>query len=515
MAEHLSFAQQYETYPGKILGNYRVEQLVEQLETGPIFLARQANPPGKLSYRLRFLALPAGLTPEERLLYLGHFQHEASQLAELHYPDLLPLSDYGIFEGAPYLVSPDHSSPFLQQVVATSGPVEARLLGRYLDGIAAALTYLHQQGMFHLNLNPRNVFLRQDSQPFLTETGLTRLLAPQLPATGKQPASELENGAPMLRDQRGKVLYGLSLASAPAPEMLLGQPPDASTDVYSLGALLYYLLTGHRVLRARTLAEVASQHLTASIPSLHTWRRDLPPELDRLLSSALDKTAARRPRNPGALANAYTGIIAPEQAGRKVFATPAELPMLPAAAPHPASIPQPRPVDRPFPRRRALVLLAAGGGIALVAGTSIWLVKLNSRAAAPAASSSNASPSQTGSGPQSTKTNASAPGQSGNVVAKTADVPLNSAKTFPIANSNNPGILIHLQNNRFVAFNTTCTHAGCAVAYNQQSRQLECPCHGATFDPSRNAAVTGGPAPSPLTAIPIAVNSDGTITTQK
>lgn len=519
MAEHLFFAKQYETYIGKTLGAYHLDRLAEQLETGPIFVARQAHLQVNRYYRLRFLALPTGLTPEERLLYLGHFQRQASQLASLQHATLLPLSDYGIFEGTPYLVAPDVSSRTLQDIVANSGPLEARLVGRYLDEIATVLEYVHQQGVFHLNLNARTILVGRDGQPLLAETGLVHLLAPQIQmgsSAATQPEVALENGSSVLRDRRGKILYGLGMASAPAPELLLGQPLDASADVYALAALLYFMLTGHRIMRGRTLAEMADQHLNAPVPSLGAWRKDLPAELDHLLGSALAKSSTNRLRSPGTLANAYAGIVAPGQPERKAFALPIASPAFAHSVPHAYSHDAPASTTRDsvLSRRRALTLLAAGGGVAAAAGMAVWAVGHNSGPATSVASSgdnpASTKSATTGTGSQST---GSTSGHSGKVVAQTSDVPVNSAKTFPIANSDNPGVLIHLQNDRFVAFNSTCTHAGCAVAYNQQSHLLECPCHSASFDPAKNASVVTGPASSPLAAIAVTVNQDGTITT--
>ena len=98
------------------------------------------------------------------------------------------------------------------------------------------------------------------------------------------------------------------------------------------------------------------------------------------------------------------------------------------------------------------------------------------------------------------------------VIAQISSVPVNSSTTFTLASNNDPGILVHLNNGQFVAFDATCTHAGCPVDYDPSSQQLVCPCHGAAFDPSKAAAVINGPAQTPLTSVQIKVNqSAGTV----
>lgn len=153
-------------------------------------------------------------------------------------------------------------------------------------------------------------------------------------------------------------------------------------------------------------------------------------------------------------------------------------------------------------RREFLKGAAVGGGIMLVAA---WLWNLtHSGAPATADTSSAATSGATSNGPGATGSN---------VIAQVANVPENSAATFTIPSTGDPGVLTHLSNGNFVAFDAVCTHAGCTVQYDSSSKLLLCPCHGAAFDPAQGAAVVQGPAPTPLTAVPISVNqSTGAIT---
>jgi thiosulfate dehydrogenase [quinone] large subunit len=100
-------------------------------------------------------------------------------------------------------------------------------------------------------------------------------------------------------------------------------------------------------------------------------------------------------------------------------------------------------------------------------------------------------------------------------IAQVSAVQPNNAVTFTIPSNGDPGVLVRLNNGKFVAFDATCTHAGCPVQYDPSSQHLLCPCHGAEFDPSNAAAVIQGPTNTPLTSVPIRVdNATGAITLQ-
>ncbi len=156
--------------------------------------------------------------------------------------------------------------------------------------------------------------------------------------------------------------------------------------------------------------------------------------------------------------------------------------------------------------RRQFIQGMAAGVIGSLLGMGIWKA-MQPVVKTPAAGSAAGS---TGAVSASDAT-ASTASTSANFIADTSSVPVNSAFAFTVTSSQDPGILVHLSDNKFVAYDAVCTHAGCTVQYDPNQQVIYCPCHGAEFDPANNAQVLGGPAPVPLTSVAISIDSSGAI----
>jgi|GEM_PF-967804 len=521
---------------GTMVGIYRLQQLVTQNTLEATFIARTDT--SDMLYRLRLLRLSSTLTPEARIVLLGHFQQQARELSELlsdqqkmpKHPHLLPLLDYGNAQNPPgflYLVSPHVPMRSLTELLGEKGALDVLTIRSYLDQMASALEYAHQHAVLHRDLTTDAVFIRNDGRIVIADLGVMRILTLSRPA-----------------DQQ-ILLYGQSPNSTPAPEQLLGQPVDTSTDVYALGAIVYRLLCGHRVFSANQRDSIIQQHLHDPVPSLAQWRpitigqRNMTTELDHLIAASMEKDPAQRIQHPAELANRYHQIVAPNDLNRQpiaisgtiaptlagatpvpIAATALKSTRTQSASPHRAGSNTPHSGQINVARRRMLLLFGGGGAIVIVGAVALIVEQMVNNTPPGSVTVTGSQPTQSSAtGSSSTSHTVTAghtvtPGHTGTVIARTADVPLDSAKTFPLPNGGaNPGVLVHLQNGQFVAFDSTCTHdSHCPVAYDSQQKLLVCPCHGAEFDPANHASVVQGPAPTPLTPVQIAVNADGTIT---
>src|SRR5450755_227876 len=151
----------FDRLAGTTLGNYRLERFIGQSKLGPTFLARAA---ATTTYLLRFLEGPMHVSPRDHAIYLEHFQYRASQIAALQHPYILPLLDYGVYRGFPYLVSPHIPLRSLRNRIEKNGALNTFTVGRYLDQIATALEYTHEHAVLHGSLSVNGIFIRLDGQ---------------------------------------------------------------------------------------------------------------------------------------------------------------------------------------------------------------------------------------------------------------------------------------------------------------------------------------------------------------
>ncbi len=527
---------------GTTIAHYHLDHLIDAHPWGPVFLAYDKTNATRPCI-LRFIGEPQLTSLHQKkqkqmqskqLILLGRFQQEANKLAILRHPSLLPVLDYGFFLEHLYLVYPIHSLVSLHSLLQRHSPTDIYTIRHYLEQIVYALTYAHEQAVLHRNLSTQCIYLYQNRHIIISETGLLRLVELLPKDEDLTIQEEIHQG---IKRQQQEFFRGSIEASA--PEQLLGKPIDTYTDMYGLGAVLYHLLTGHAPFEGPTRADVARQHLYAVIPPLSTWRTDLPTELDEVFTRALAKDPLQRYACPADLLQAYRQAIGdhgPFTTGTGSFQTiepidvqdaqkrshidslsskpPAifnneqKLPQITdklasIIAPSMQELPvEERSTRRPWAlsRRRLFALAGVGSTVAVAAIASPEIlpnlipqnqIRHSNTAGIPVQTTALKSPST--------------------VLAHTKDLQKNSAQPFILAQRTNNGLLIHLADDRFVAYDATCTHAGCPVDYNTQTQQLECHCHGAVFDPAHGATVLQGPATQPLPAIAITVQADGTI----
>ncbi len=161
-------------------------------------------------------------------------------------------------------------------------------------------------------------------------------------------------------------------------------------------------------------------------------------------------------------------------------------------------------VDRRTALKAGTAAALTGGGVIGLAGATAGIGRAvggTDHQAAPRASTTPAPvPPASSSAPARSST--SSPAAHGHVVASSTQVPVGQAKSFTDPSSGNAAWLVHPSGSTFVAFDATCTHAGCAVQYDPSNVQFVCPCHGGVYD-ARTGRVVQGPPPAPLQAIPV------------
>jgi serine/threonine-protein kinase len=249
-------------------GRYRVDAVLGEGGMATVYRA--------LDLRLRrdvALKVVKGSFAEEPD-FLTRFEREAVSLAQLRHPNIVQVFDYGKENNVPYLVMAYIAGGSLSHHI--SGAVPWRRAAEWLAPVARALEYAHRRNMLHRDIKPANLLLDANGQFLLSDFGIVKIVGDQ-GSTGSLTATGGWIGTPDYM----------------APEQWLGEPVPQS-DIYSLGIVLYELVTGQRPFQDATPVGMFLKHREAPVIPPRQLRGEVPSEIDALVCKALAKRPEER-----------------------------------------------------------------------------------------------------------------------------------------------------------------------------------------------------------------------------
>jgi eukaryotic-like serine/threonine-protein kinase len=281
-------AEEQDARVGQRVGDYRIVEPIGRGGMGAVYLGERAD--REFEKKVAIKILKRGTDTDE---VLRRFRRERQILAQLAHPNIAHLLDAGTTEdGLPYFAMEYvQGTPITEFCEARNLGVSARL--ELFLKVCAAVQFAHRNLIVHRDIKPGNIFVTEEGEPKLLDFGIAKLLTPD--------AADM---ALTLQD-RQRLTPGYA-----SPEQVRGEPVTTASDVYSLGALLYQLLTAqtpHRfssphpteteMLRVISEGELPAASSVAAQPDM---RRELHGDLDNILASALRKEPERR----------YSGVAA-------------------------------------------------------------------------------------------------------------------------------------------------------------------------------------------------------------
>jgi Tol biopolymer transport system component len=263
---------------GARLGPYEILAPLGAGGMGEVYRARDP----RLAREVAVKVLPPAFSSDPERL--RRFEQEAKAAGSLNHPNILVVYDTGHQAGAPFVVSELLEGQTLRER-AQGGALPVRKAVEIGAQIARGLAAAHEKGIVHRDLKPDNVFVAGDGQVKILDFGLAKLTQAETGGELSQSPTEAPG------TDAGAVLGTVGYMS---PEQVRGAAVDHRSDIFSLGAILYELLSGRRAFRKETAAETMTAILREDPPDLTATSEALPPALERIVSHCLEKSPQER-----------------------------------------------------------------------------------------------------------------------------------------------------------------------------------------------------------------------------
>src|SRR6476619_758249 len=266
------------------IGHYKISKRIGTGGMGDVYLATDVTAGRKAALKL----LPTRFTSDAQRL--KRFQQEARALVGLNHPNILTV----------YEIGQDHSTHYIASELIEGETLRERLtrepmqLGAGVEiaiQVANALVAAHETGIVHRDIKPENIMLRPDGYVKVLDFGIAKLAEQQVPLT-----TQRDEALSLVETNLGSILGTVRYMS---PEQACGGQVDKRTDIWSLGVVLYEMVTGHAPFTGDTPKEVMSSILEKEPPPLKSYIRQAPGELQQIINKALRKDRTERYPNAG------------------------------------------------------------------------------------------------------------------------------------------------------------------------------------------------------------------------
>lgn len=292
LGSRLIYGMNIDAAKARRLGSYQLETLLGRGGMGEVWRASHrmlARPAAIKLIRPEVLGGGSGESPEQAL---SRFEREAQVTATLCSSHTIQVYDYGVSDqGAFYYVMELLKGLDLDTFVERFGPLPAERVKHYLGQVCHSLAEAHEIGLIHRDIKPANLYVCRDG----LEVDFIKVLD-----FGMVKSTKMED------DAETRVTGSIRVGGTPAymsPEQVMGHRPiDARVDIYALGCVAYWLLTGRLVFEG-TAMEIMTRHAqTAPAPPSQRSELEIPESVDRLVLSCLEKNPDHRPQSVAQLA---------------------------------------------------------------------------------------------------------------------------------------------------------------------------------------------------------------------
>ena len=255
--------------------------------------------------------------------FLERFRQEAKAAANLSHPNIVTVHDFGLDDGQLFIVMEFVPGKDLKTLIKQRGRFSPEEAVPLLIQACAGIGYAHRAGLVHCDVKPQNMLVTPDMRLKVTDFGIARALSTIHP------------------EEQSDIIWGSPQYFS--PEQASGGAPSPASDVYSLGVVMYEMLTGSLPFQAETAAELAHLHIEAQPVPVAEMLPEIPPVLEQILTKVLSKEPSQRYRTADQLGRVLLNFGNAKSAPALTLtpeAVPALAPTSPSAvAGEPASVP--------------------------------------------------------------------------------------------------------------------------------------------------------------------------------